>query len=163
RIVSLLISDVPGDAPSSIASGPTVPDESTFADARAVLEHYRITPPDAVARHLREAREETPKPGDPAFNWADTVLVATARASLEAAAALARRAGYETEILGDDIQGEAREVGRAHARLALARREQGRRIAILSGGETTVTVRDDGRGGRNGEYLAALALARSEE
>jgi hydroxypyruvate reductase len=163
RIVSLAISDVPGDDPSAIASGPTVPDPTTLADARAVLTKYGIAPAPAIQDHLQRPASETPKPGDHRLARACYKIVASARASLDAAAALARQHGVAPLILGDDIEGEAREVARAQA--AFARDiAQGRASArppaiILSGGETTVTVRGKGRGGRNAEYLLALGLA----
>jgi hydroxypyruvate reductase len=159
RVLTLAISDVPGDDPSTIASGPTVADPTSFADARAVLAKYAIAPPPAIAAHLAAGREETPKPGDPRLATARFVIVATPEASLAAAAAVARAAGYETRLLGDAIEGEAREVGRAQARLALDAKAEGKRIAILSGGETTVTVKGNGRGGRNQEFLLGFALA----
>jgi hydroxypyruvate reductase len=159
RVLSLLISDVPGDDPAVIASGPTVPDPTTFADARAVLARYRIEAPPAVARHLAEARSETPKPGDPMFRNTDTRLIATPAAALRAAAEAARAAGLAPVILGDDLQGEARALGAEHAALALRHRRQGAPCLLLSGGETTVTMRGHGRGGRNLEYLAGLLLA----
>ena len=158
-IVSLLISDVPGDDPAVIASGPTVADPTTFADARAVLARYRITEPVAVIEHLTAAAEETPKPGDPRLARAATTIVARPMQSLEAAARVARAAGVEPVILGDDLEGEARELAAVHARLALDRVGAGRPAVLISGGETTVTVAGTGRGGRNAEYLLALALA----
>ena len=163
RVVSLLISDVPGDDPAIIASGPTVADPSTFAQARQILADYRITPPSAVARHLAAAELETPKPGDPRLANNQTVLIATPARSLAAAAKVAAAAGYRVELLGDDLEGEARDLGAHHGAMARARRVAGqasrRGTALLSGGETTVTVRGKGRGGRNLEYLAGLALA----
>jgi glycerate 2-kinase len=155
-LLTLAISDVPGDDPAVIASGPTVADPSTFAEARAVLAKYKIVPPDAVRRRLEEATDETPKPGDPRLDEARYVLVASPRQALEAAAARARAAGRDPVILGDAIEGEARKVGADHAAL-VARAEPGR--VFLSGGETTVTVTGKGRGGRNTEYLLALAIA----
>ncbi|MBM3555287.1 MAG: glycerate kinase [Alphaproteobacteria bacterium] len=157
--VTLAISDVPGDDPATIASGPTVADPTSFAVARAVLAKYKIAPPAAIARHLAEAKEETPKPGDPRLARARYTLIATPAASLEAAAEVARKAGYETLILGDALEGDAAALGRDHARLALARQRQGKKLAILSGGETTVAVRvPGGSGGRNREYLLGLVL-----
>jgi len=158
RIVSLLISDVPGDDPAVIASGPTVPDPTTTADARAVLERYAIAVPPAVDRHLQQADAETPKPGADCFARAEARLIARPAQSLAAAAELAAAAGYEPVVLGDDLEGEARALAAEHAALALSERRPGRRLAILSGGETTVTVRGQGRGGRNVEYLLGLAL-----
>lgn len=163
KVVSLLISDVPGDDPAVIASGPTVPDPTTFEDARAILARYGITPPPAVAAHLERAEEETPKPGDPRLASAEAVIVARPQASLEAAAAVARRAGITPLILGDSLEGEAREVGKVMAGMALQVRRHGQPVAapcvLLSGGETTVTVKGPGgRGGRNTEFLLGLAL-----
>jgi len=159
RVVTLAISDVPGDDPATIASGPTVADPSTFAEARAILAKYGVAPPEAVAAHLAAAADETPKPGDPRLARTETVLVATPRRSLEAAAAEARAAGYEILLLGDDLEGEARMLGAEHAALARAEAGKGRRLAILSGGETTVTLRGRGRGGRCSEYLLGFGLA----
>jgi hydroxypyruvate reductase len=161
RLVTLAISDVAGDDPSVIASGPTVPDPTNFADARAILAKYRIAPPPAIARHLAEARDETPKPGDPRLAGSDYVLVATPQASLEAAAAAARRAGVTPLLLSDRIEGEARDVAADQARRAIERAASGNALpaVILSGGEATVTVRGDGRGGPNTEFILALALA----
>jgi hydroxypyruvate reductase len=162
RVVSLLISDVPGDDPAVIGSGPTVPDPTTFADARAILAQYRIEPPAAVAEHLSEGRDETPKPGDPRLAGAETIIVARPQASLEAAAAEARAAGIGPVILGDALEGEAREVAKVLAGIALQVRRHGQPApapcVLLSGGETTVTVRGAGRGGRNAEFLLALTL-----
>jgi hydroxypyruvate reductase len=162
QVVSLLISDVPGDDPAVIGSGPTVPDPSTFAEARAILRQYDIEPPPAVAEHLAAARDETPKPGDPRLADAETIIVARPQASLEAAAARARDAGITPVILGDALEGEAREVGKVLAGIALQVRRHGQPApapsVLLSGGETTVTVRGQGRGGRNAELLLALAL-----
>jgi glycerate 2-kinase len=162
-LVSYLISDVPGDDPSVIASGPTVPDRTTFADALAVLTKYRIEPPDAVRAHLDAGGAgriaETMKPDDPRVAACETVMVATPMRSLEQAAARARAAGFEPVILGDALEGLARELGRAHADLARKHLAEGRRVALISGGETTVEVRGKGRGGRNVEYLLAMAVA----
>lgn len=156
RCVTLAVSDVPGDDPSVIASGPTVPDPTTFADARAVLATYGIDPPPAVARHLATAAEETPKPGDPRLATAEFRIAARPADALAAAAELVRGRGLTPVVLGDALEGEARVLGAAHAELA---RRAAPGTVILSGGETTVTVRGNGRGGRNTEYLAALALA----
>lgn len=166
-MLTLAISDVPGDDPATIGSGPTVPDPTTLADARAVLDRRRpvmealglILPP-AVAAALADPANETPKPGDPAFASAEYRIIATPAAALAAAAQLARRRGYEVIDLGDGLTGEAREVAQAHARLAREIKAAGRRAAIISGGELNVTVRNaQGRGGRNQEYALALALA----
>ena len=157
ELVSLLISDVPGDDPGTIASGPTVADPTTFAEARAILARYAIVPPAAVAARLAGASDETPKPGDLRLSRARTVIIASPAGSLAAAADHARAAGVTAVVLGDAVEGEARAVGRAMAGDALARRG-GEPTVLLSGGETTVTVRGKGRGGRNGEFLAGLAL-----
>jgi hydroxypyruvate reductase len=159
-VVTLAISDVPGDDPAVIASGPTVADASTFAEARAVLDRYGILPPPAVARHLARADDDTPKPGDKRLAHCRTTIVAAPQASVEAAAALARAAGVAPVVLGDAIEGEAREVGRSMATEALATQNGagGMPAVLISGGETTVTVTGQGRGGRNTEFLAGLAL-----
>lgn len=159
RLVTLAISDVPGDDPAVIASGPTVPDPSTFADARLVLERYGIRPPAAVRRRLEEAADETPKPGDPVFERSEYRLIATAGMALAAAAARARELGLTARVLGEAIEGEARDVGREHAGAALRAPLDERPCVLLSGGETTVTVRGPGRGGRNSELALAFALA----
>lgn len=163
RVVSLIISDVPGDDLSVIASGPTVPDLSTRADALAVLQKYKIEAPRAVLDHLNDAACETPKPGDPLFETVTNILVATPQASLEAAAAVAKAAGFTPLILGNAIEGESREVAIVHAGIAKQIAGYGQPaeppVAIISGGETTVTVRGNGRGGRNAEFLLSLALA----
>jgi glycerate 2-kinase len=158
RVVSLIISDVPGDDLSVIGSGPTVPDPTTSADALAILARYAI---DAPAR-LRDPASETPKPGDPRFARVENRLIAAPILSLRAAAARAHAAGVQPLILGDAIEGEAREVGKAFAGLALSCRRHGEPArppcVLISGGETTVTVRGRGRGGRNAEFALALAL-----
>lgn len=163
RVHAFLISDVPGDDPDVIASGPTVPDSTTLSDARAVLARHGIEPPPAVARALADPAFETPKPGDPLFAAVETVMVARPQASLESAAAVARTFGAEAIILGDAIEGEAREVAVVMAGIAaqVARHGQPAEspVVLLSGGETTVTVRGQGRGGRNAEFLVALAVA----
>ena len=157
EIVTLAISDVPHDDPSAIASGPTVPDPTTLADARAIVAKYNLNIDDAVRRALDDPNNESCKPGDPAFARASFELIAKPKASLEAAVKIAKDAGYETIALGADLEGEAREVAAGHARMALEARNQGKRLAILSGGELTVTVRGNGRGGPNQEYALALA------
>ncbi|WP_035671399.1 glycerate kinase type-2 family protein, partial [Bradyrhizobium liaoningense] len=157
EIVTLAISDVPHDDPSAIASGPTVPDPTTLADARAIVAKYKLDIDDAVRRALDDPANESCKPGDAAFGRATFELIARPKQSLDAAVKLARASGYETIDLGADLEGEAREVAADHARLALEARAQGKRIAILSGGELTVTVRGQGRGGPNQEYALALA------
>jgi hydroxypyruvate reductase len=160
RGLALMISDVPGDDPATIASGPTVGDATTFADALTIVEKYAIAQPEAAIAHLRRGEDETPKPGDPRLARMENIVIAAAAQSLDAAAALVREAGLESVLLGDDLEGESRELGAAHARLALAAREAGRATVLLSGGETTVTVRGEtGRGGPNTEYLLGMALA----
>lgn len=158
-VYGLLISDVPGDDPSVIGSGPTVPDPTTYADAREIVSRYGIAPPASVATVLTEAKEETPKPGDPRLARVENILIARPQQSLEAAAEVAREAGLAVEILGDALEGEARMLGAEHAAMAKARAAAGVSTVLLSGGETTVTVRGNGRGGRNVEYLLGLALA----
>jgi hydroxypyruvate reductase len=157
EIVSLAISDVPRDDPSAIASGPTVADPTTLADARAIVAKYKLKVDDAIRAALENPANESCKPGDAAFARATFELIARPRQSLDAAIKLAREAGYETIDLGADLEGEAREVAADHARMALEARAQGKRVAILSGGELTVTVRGNGRGGPNQEYALALA------
>jgi glycerate 2-kinase len=157
EIVTLAISDVPHDDPSAIASGPTVPDPSTLADARALVARYNLTVDDAIRRALEYPGNESCKPGDGAFARAQFEMIAKPKASLDAAIKVAKDAGYEVIGLGADLEGEARDVAADHARLALKARSEGKRIAILSGGELTVTVRGNGRGGPNQEYALALA------
>lgn len=165
RCVSLIISDVPGDDPAVVASGPTVGDPTTFADARAALARFNIKPPPAVTAHLAAAVDETPAPGDLLLAQNQTTIIAAASLSLNAAADLARARGITPVILSDDVEGEARVVAAAQAGLVETVRRDGRPAAapcvLLSGGETTVTVRGPGRGGRNTEFILALALALS--
>jgi glycerate 2-kinase len=157
EIVTLAISDVPHDDPSAIASGPTVPDPTTLSDARAIIGKYRLEVDPAIARALEDPANESCKPGDAVFAHASYEMIARPRASLDAAVARAKAAGYEVIDLGADLEGEAREVASDHARLALQARAKGQRVAILSGGELTVTVRGNGHGGPNQEYALALA------
>lgn len=159
RIAALAISDVPGDDPAVIASGPTVPDPTTTADARAIVGKYGLDLPPAARRLLDDPANETPKPGDPCFAGSSFTIVARPADALAAAAEAAAAAGYEPVLLGADLEGEARDVARAHAALALEAKSAGRRVALLSGGELTVTIRGGGRGGPNQEYALALALA----
>ncbi len=169
RVVTLTISDVPGDDPSIIASGPTVPDATTCAEALAILKRYNIDVPAGVLAQLESGVLETPKPGDALFNGHEVHMTATPQQSLEAAAATARAAGLKAYILSDEMEGESREVGKVHAALARAvAKGTGafeKPCVILSGGETTVTVRPlrdgaaNGRGGRAGEFCMGLALA----
>jgi glycerate 2-kinase len=158
KMLTLAISDVPGDDPAVIGSGPTVPDPTTLADAREIVRRYRLELPPAVTRGLDDSANETPKPGDKIFDASDYRIVARPADALRAAAERATAAGYECVMLGDRVQGEAREVAAEHARLARDISAQGRRAAILSGGELTVTLRGKGRGGPNQEYALALAL-----
>jgi glycerate 2-kinase len=157
EIVTLAISDVPRDDPSAIASGPTVPDPTTLADARAIVAKYRLDVDDAIRRALDDPKNESCKAGGAAFSRAEFELIARPKASLEAAIRVAADAGYATIDLGADLEGEARDVAADHAKLALKARAEGKRVAILSGGELTVTVRGNGRGGPNQEYALALA------
>jgi glycerate 2-kinase len=166
RLLSLAISDVPGDDPAVIASGPTVPDPTTFAEARAILARYGITPPPAVAAHLAAAQDETPKPGS--LPHAEFRLIATPMMALAAAAEIARGQGLVPLILGDALEGEAREMGIVFAGIAHCVRRHGHPLAppavLLSGGETTVSIGSGpaGRGGRNTEFLLSLAIALAE-
>lgn len=163
RVFNLVLSDVPGDRPCDIASGPTVADPSTCAEALDVLRRYAIEVGAPVLDALQSGRAETLKPGDPRLPRIETRLIATPQASLEAAARVARAAGLPAHILGDSIEGEARTVGQVHAGLALQVRQHRQPFVppcvLISGGETTVTVRGTGRGGRNVEFLLALAIA----
>jgi len=159
RLVTLAISDVPGDAPETIGSGPTVPDTTTLADARAIIARYGLTPPATILAALDNPANETPKADDPAFAAARYVLTAAPKASLDAAAAVALSGGFAPILLGDALEGEARDVARDHARLAVEAAREGRKAAIISGGELTVTIKGKGRGGPNQEYALALALA----
>ena len=167
-VLTLLISDVPGDVPEVIASGPTLPDPTTCADALAIIDRYRIALPAAVRAGLESGACESPKPGDPRFAGHAVSMIATPQQSLEAAAALARSAGLAAHVLSDEIEGESREVGKVHAALARAVARRGtpfsRPCVILSGGETTVTVRQKGgRGGRAGEFALGCAIALQAE
>ena len=166
KVVTLLISDVPGDDPINIASGPTVPDPTTCADALEILERYGIKPAPAVLEVLTSGRGETIKPGDERLAQADLRMIATPQMALEAAATIATRHGFEVHILGDAIEGEARDVGKVMAGLALQVARKGQPFTppcvLLSGGETTVTVRGQGRGGRNVEFLLSLAATLNE-
>jgi glycerate 2-kinase len=164
RVVTLLISDVPGDDPQVIASGPTVPDATTCADALAICRRYAIALPAAALAGLESGAFESPKPGDALFDGHAVHMIATPQQSLEAAAAVARAAGVEAHILSDEIEGESREVGKVHAALARAVARRGQPFTkpcvILSGGETTVTVKSKGgRGGRASEFLLGCAIA----
>jgi glycerate 2-kinase len=170
RVLTFVISDVPGDDPAVIASGPTVADPTTFSDALAVLARHEVDVPPAVLARLKlgaaggpGAPKETPKPGDGRIDGCEVVMLARSADALRAAAEAAHREGINALVLGDAVQGEARDVARAHAALAIVLARGGAAwelpCVLLSGGETTVTVRGPGRGGRNTEYLLALASA----
>jgi len=163
RVVTLLISDVPGDDPRDIASGPTVADASTCADALDIIRRYGLDLPGHVLDVLRSGRGESVKPGDPRLARAEVRMIATPQMALQAAARVAQEAGVTPYILGDSIEGEARDVGKVMAALALQAVNHQQPFAtpcvLLSGGETTVTVRGTGRGGRNVEFLLACAIA----
>jgi len=163
RVVTLMISDIPGDDPGIIASGPTLPDPTTCADSLTIMNKYGIEIPDNIRQHLESGAGETPKPGDPRFEGHSHHVIATAQDSLEAAAEMARNAGITPYILSDGIEGEARDIGVMHAALArqITQRSQpfSAPCVLISGGETTVTVRGKGRGGRNAEFLLSFAVA----
>jgi hydroxypyruvate reductase len=159
KLVTIAVSDVPGDDPSAIGSGPTVPDPTTLPDSRAIVGKYRLALPAAVSRALDDPRNESPKPGDPVFSGSQFLLAARPADAMRAAAAAIRAAGYDCISLGDRIEGEARDIAADHARLARELRAQGKRAVIISGGELTVTIRGKGRGGPNQEYALALAIA----
>jgi hydroxypyruvate reductase len=159
RVVTLAISDVPGDDPDIIGSGPTVPDPSTLSAARDIVARYRLGVPESVARALADPANESPKPDDPVFSNAEFNLIARPADAFRAATEAVQAAGYECVFLGDQVEGEARDVAAEHARIARELRMQGRRAVLLSGGELTVTLRQGGRGGPNQEYAMALAIA----
>lgn len=162
RVVSLIVSDIPGDNPALVASGPTVPDAASRADALKAIETYAIELPKAVIEHLNSPKADAPHPDDERFARNEVKLIASAAVSLEAAAAEAKRQGIEAVILSDSIEGEAREVGSVHAAIAreIATRNRpfSKPVLLLSGGETTVTLRAKGKGGRNSEFLLSFAL-----
>lgn len=163
RVVSLVVSDVPGDDPAEVASGPTVPGPATRATAMAAIRAWNIDLPDRIMDYLAQAPEDAPAPDDPRLAGNVVHVIASAARSLEAAAALAERHGIPAHILSDAMEGEARDVARAHAAIAreIARRDRpfAKPCLLLSGGETTVTLRHKGRGGRNSEFLLSFALA----
>jgi glycerate 2-kinase len=167
RVLTLLISDVPGDRPVDIASGPTVGDPTTCTDALAIVRRYAIELPPPVLDLLQSGRGESVKPDDPRLARASSDIIATPQKALEAAASVARAAGIDVHILSDAIEGEARDVGKVFAGLARQVAERGQPFTppcvLLSGGETTVTVRGNGRGGRNVEFLLSLAIALESE
>ncbi len=158
-LITLAISDTPGDEPETVGSGPTCPDPTTLAEARSIVAKYKMKVPASVEAALNDPANETPKPGDPAFANARFEFVATGRDSLEAAGEVANSLGYDVIMLGDSLEGEARVVAQTHAQLAKRCLADGRRVVILSGGELTVTVTGSGRGGPNQEYALALAIA----
>ena len=162
-VVALIISDVTGDDPTHIASGPCAPDPTTYEDAREILQRYRVAPPDSVRQRLGHAKDETPKPGDPAFARVQNKVIATAHRSLEAAAAVFQQAGVTPVILGDTVTGEAAEVGKVMAAIVHEVRKHGKPwkppVALISGGECTVTLTGEGgRGGRCAEFLLSLGI-----
>jgi hydroxypyruvate reductase len=157
KVATIAISDVPGDDPAVIGSGPTVPDPSTLEQARAIVAKYSLAVPDAVTRALADPANESPKPGDQVFASTSFTLAARPADALAAAERAAKAAGYDVVFLGDRVEGEARAVAAAHARLAHDLRAQGKRAVIMSGGALTVTIRGQGRGGPNQEYALALA------
>lgn len=166
KVVALIISDVPGDDLPSIASGVSVPDPSTYAQAREILEKYAITPTPSISKLINDEPDETPKPGSLHFNNVENILIATPQKSLEAAAKVAEDAGYTAMILSDRIEGEARDVAEVHGAIARQILAHGQPVkgpaVLLSGGETTVTIREKGgRGGRNAEFMLALAISLS--
>ncbi|MFN0023009.1 MAG: glycerate kinase [Parvularculaceae bacterium] len=159
RLLTVAISDVPGDHPDEIGSGPTVADRTTLAEARAVLARWNITPAPEIATALSDPNNETLKAGDPKLSSSSYKIVAAPKASIEAAAKLAREKGYRVDILGDSLEGEARQVAAFHAAMALDAKRRGEKVAIMSGGELTVTVKGNGSGGPNQEYALGLAIA----
>ncbi|AYD03879.1 glycerate kinase [Neorhizobium sp. NCHU2750] len=164
RVVSLIVSDIPGDNPAFVASGPTVPDASTRDEALAIVERYRMSLPAAIIAHLNSPEAEAPRPDDARFSRNEHYVIASSSVSLEAAAALAQNFGIKAHILSDSVEGEARDVAMVHAALAREIATRNRPFAkpalLLSGGETTVTLRSKvGKGGRNGEFALALALS----
>jgi hydroxypyruvate reductase len=164
KVLSLILSDVVGDDPGIIASGPTSPDSSTFADAWAVLRRYDIASqvPVRVRERLKQGAQETPKPGDPLFENVENLIIGSNQKSLDAAARTAKELRYKTLILTSTLQGETRDVARVHAAIARQIREHGQPLetpaCVISGGETTVTLRGDGKGGRNMEFALAAAI-----
>ncbi len=159
KLITLAVSDVPGDEPSAIGSGPTVGDPTTLEDARAILRERNVMPAPSIAAALENPDNETPDPGDAIFNNAQFQLVARPAGALAEAAKVVESHGYAPMLLGDSLEGEAHTLGKTHGELALDRKGRNERTALLSGGETTVLVRGSGRGGPNQEYALALALA----
>ncbi|MBV9347573.1 MAG: DUF4147 domain-containing protein, partial [Pseudolabrys sp.] len=159
RVVTLAVSDVPNDEPAAIGSGPTVPDATTLGNARAIVKRYALDLPEAVMRALNDSTNETPKPDDPLFKATSFAIVARPADALRVAEENVRKQGYEPIVLGDSLQGEARDVAAAHAAMARDLQRRGARAVILSGGELTVTIAGKGSGGPNQEYALALAVA----
>lgn len=159
RVITLAISDVPGDDPSAIGSGPTVGDPTSLAEARKILHDYKVELPVSVVAALDDQRNETPMPDDASFTGNEFILVSRPADALAAAAKIAGEMGYDVRMLGDSLEGEARELARDHAKLAFELRESGGRTALLSGGEVTVTVTGKGKGGPNQEYALSLVDA----
>ncbi len=163
KVVSLVVSDIPGDNPALVASGPTIADAATRAEALEIIGRYALDLPEAVMRHLKDGKDEPPLPSDPGFARNDVKLVASAAIALDAAANVARKAGVEAIVLSDAIEGEASEVGRQHAAVVAKIQQRGRAsqnsMLLLSGGETTVTMKGKGKGGRNSEFLLSFACA----
>jgi hydroxypyruvate reductase len=162
KVVSLIVSDIPGDKPALVASGPTVPDDTSRDDALRTIERYRLSLPQAAMRHLRSEAAAAPRADDPRFAGNEVRIIASAGVSLEAAATEARRQGVEAIVLSDAIEGEAREIAHMHAALAIRVAEHDapfrKPVVLLSGGETTVTLAGGGKGGRNSEFLLSLAI-----
>jgi glycerate 2-kinase len=162
KVVSLVVSDIPGDKPALVASGPTVPDDTTRHDALRTIERYRLSLPQSAMRHLRSEAAAAPRPDDSRFAGNEVRIIASAGVSLEAAAAEARRRGIEAIVLSDAIEGEAREIAHMHAALAIQVAERNapfrKPVVLLSGGETTVSLTGNGKGGRNSEFLLSLAI-----
>ncbi|HYM18411.1 MAG TPA: glycerate kinase [Micropepsaceae bacterium] len=163
RVVTLIISDIPADDASTVASGPTIGDPTTREGALAILDQYVTEIPASITAYLNDPKSETPKPGDPRLAGAEIRVIAKAKDALEEAARAAEAAGYKARVLGDAIEGEASDVGVVHAALSMACREGGVPLSppcvLISGGETTVTVKGEGKGGRNAEFLLAVAIA----
>lgn len=162
QLITIALSDVPGDDLSAIGSGPTIPDPSSLADARALIAKYAITPAESILNALNDPANETPKPDDAVFMHARAIVAARPIDALGAAIRQAEAFGYRVEVLGEEIQGEARDIARSHTHIALERAKSGGKIALISGGELTVTISGNGRGGPSQEYCLAFALALGE-
>jgi glycerate 2-kinase len=158
KLVTLAISDIPGDDLAAIASGPTLADATTFADARNVVSKYQLDLPSSILHHLAAANDESPKPGDPRLAGGTAICIASPMQSLESVSLVAKQSGYDPRILGDAMEGEARDVAKSMAELVRKAKLENKPLALISGGETTVTLRGNGIGGRNVEFLLALAI-----